>query len=206
MKKFLPVLLTLALGCVTVPSPVRGNAADLMNETNEERASRYLAYDSFMKLHGAWRDGEAVAAYNSISVQEISDWLLTRTRDTGDADWATLAAKLPAPAKVEFDAWVKYNRRVQIPISNARAEILPQTILNSTWLGETCKHYFDLEKANLRQIALQMKVSSDDVYVEGTGMSVLVRVNRTPTHIYTMVAEGDGWKFDYTVRPATKVK
>ena len=206
MMRFVPVLLALAAGCVTVPSPMRGNGSDIETETAEERASRYEAHEAFMKLHSAWRDGDAAAAYALMSVQGMSDWMLTRTRDTGDADWTKLHAKMDAPLKVEFDAWVKNNKRVQIPIGNTRAEALPQSVLGSKWLFETWKHYFDLEKANLRQVALSMTVRSEEVAVEGTGMSVLVRINRAPTHIYTMVSEGGGWRFDYTVRPANKIK
>lgn len=205
MKRLMPVLLALAAGCVSVPAPMRG-PSDIVPETAAERDQREVAHEAFMKLHRAWLDGDSKAALHMMSVQGISDWLLTRTRDTGDPDWPKRLKRLDAARKVEFDAWVKFNKRVQIPISNTRSEVLPESILYSDWLVETWNHYFEAEKANLKNIAASMQVSEDDVYVEGTGMSVLVRLNRTPTHIYSMVQEGEGWRFDYAVRPAGKHK
>jgi hypothetical protein len=203
MKKLLPVLLALAAGCVTVPASRGTGAEEKRTETSAERESRELAQEYFMKMHKAWLDGDAMTSLGMISVQGISDWLLTRTRDKSDPDWKNQVAKLDAARTVDFDAWARHNKRVQIPISDVRAEILPQSILGSTWLVETWKHYFEAEKENLRQIAASLTVQ--DVYVEGPGMSVLVRVNKTPTHIYSMVLEGERWKFDYVVRPANKM-
>lgn len=205
MMKLLPVLLALAAGCVTVPASRGTGAEEKRTETSAERDSRELAQEYFMRMHKAWLDGDAVASLHMMSVQGISDWLLTRTRDKGDPDWAKQVAKLDAARKVDFDAWIRFNKRVQIPISDVRSEVLPQSILTSTWLVSTWKHYFEAEKENLRQIASSLTVRDEDVYVEGPGMSVLVRVNKTPTHIYSMVLEGERWKFDYVVRPASKV-
>jgi hypothetical protein len=205
MKRLMPVVLALAAGCVAVPAPKRG-PSDIVPETAAERDQREVAHEAFLKLHRAWLDGDAAASLSMMSVQGISDWLLTRTRDTGDPAWPKQLARLDAPSRVEFDAWVRFNKRVQIPIANTRPEVLPESILNSKWLRETWNHYFEAEKANLKHIAASMQVSEEDVYVEGTGMSVLVRLNRTPTHIYSMVQEGEGWRFDYAVRPAGKQK
>jgi hypothetical protein len=159
-----------------------------------------------MELHRAWTEGDAASAFALMSVQGISDWTLARTRDTADPDWSKEVAKLDDSTKVVFDAWVRFNKRVQIPIGNVRPDPLPEAILASGWLRDTWKHYFDAEKANLQRIASTMQIRQEDVYVEGPGMSVLVRVNRTPTHIYSMVQEDGVWKFDYAVRPAPKIQ
>jgi len=205
MKRLMPVLLAAALGCVSVPSS-RGGGEEMRVETSEERVQRVTAHEAFMNLHRAWADGDGAAAFGMISVQGISDWLLARTRDAGDPDWSKQVAKLDAANRVLFDAWIKYNKRIQIPISQARPDPLPENLLNSKWLRETFLYYFEAEKANLKRIASTMQVRGEDVYVEGPGMSVLVRVNRTPSHIYSMVQEDGTWKFDYTVRPANRVR
>jgi hypothetical protein len=205
MKTLLPVLLALAAGCVTVPASRGTGSEEKRMESSAERDQRELAQEYFMKMHKAWLDGDALTSLYMMSVQGISDWLLTRTRDKSDPDWAKQVAKLDAARKVDFDAWARYNKAVQIPISDKRSEILPVSILNSTWLRDTWAHYFAAEKENLHQIAASLTVRDEDVYVEGPGMSVLVRVNKTPTHIYSMVLENGQWKFDYVVRPASKV-
>lgn len=205
MKRLMPVLLALAAGCVSVPSS-RGGEMAAPVETSAEKDQRLTAHEYFMKLHRAWLNGDAAGALGMMSVQGISDWMLARTRDKGDASWAAQAAKLDAARKVDFDAWVRFNKNVRIPIANQRSEILPESILNSKWLRDTWAFYFEAEKENLRQIASSITVRDEDVYVEGMGMSVLVRVNKTPTHIYSMVHEGEAWRFDYVVRPAGKLK
>lgn len=202
MKKLLPVLLALAAGCVTVPSS-RGGAEEMRPDSPAEKAQREVAEESFLRLHRAWLDGDAATALAMMSVQGVSDWMLTRTRDPRDQDWAKLVSKLDAARKVDFDAWVRFNKRVIIPIANQRPETLPESVLLSKWLQETWAHYFKAEKENLHAIAASMEVA--DVYVEGPGMSVLVRVNKTPTLIYSMVIENGTWKFDYTTRPASKL-
>jgi len=202
MKKLLPVLLALAAGCVSVPSS-RGGGAEMRPDSPAEKAQREVAEESFLRLHRAWLDGDTSAAFNLMSSQGITDWLLTRTRDPRDPDWAKLVTKLDAARKVDLDAWIRFNKRVEVPIADRRPESLPESILNSKWLRETWNHYFEAEKSNLRAIAASMEVA--DVYVEGPGMSVLVRVNKTPTLIYSMVIENGTWKFDYTTRPASKL-
>ena len=205
MKRLMPVLLALAAGCVSVPSS-RGGGEEMRVETSEEKDQRMTAHEAFMKLHQAWTDGNAEAAYTLMSVQGISDWLLARTRDTSDPDWSKIVAKMDASNRVLFDHWVRYNKRVQIPIANVRPDPLPEAVVNSSWLRDTWKHYFNAEKANLQRIAATMQIREEDVYVEGPGMSVMVRVNRTPSHIYSMIQEDGVWKFDYTVRPAPKLR
>ena len=207
MKRLIPVLCALAAaGCVTVPTPMRGNnaATDKPSETPAEREQREIAYDSFKRMHQAWIDGDAAVSLSLMSVRYVSDWMLMRTRDKSDPDWSKVLEKLDKPSRVEFDLWVRDNKNVKIPISNSRATPLPETILASAWLRETWKHYFDLEKANLKLIAEAMNVGVDDVGVDGTGCSVMVRIRRAPTHIYQMVIEGDAWKLDYTVKAAEK--
>ena len=207
MKKLLPVVLALCAGCVTVPTTRNGSNTDERPvDTPAERSQRIAAHDAFRTLQRAWIDGDSQKVLELMSVQQISDWFLARTRDTGDPEWPTRLSKLDAPRKVEFDAWVRRNKSVQIPIGNARSEILPETILRAPWLRETWTHYFEPEKAALRQNAQRMQVQDEDVYVEGTGMSVLVRLNNTPTLLYSMVQEGESWKFDYVVRPAAKTR
>lgn len=203
MKRSLPVLLALAAGCVSVPAPHRGESG-VRPDSPAERAEREVARDSFLKLHRAWIDGDAVTAYGLMSVQGMSDWVLERTRDTGDGDWPKRASAVDGPRKVDLDAWIRANRGVVVPFRDERSLILPESILNSQWLKDTWVHYFGAEKENLRAIARSMEVA--DVYVEGGGMSVLVRLNKTASHIYSMTQENGIWKFEYVVRPATKVR
>jgi hypothetical protein len=206
-KSLLPVVLALVAGCVSVPTTRNGsNTDDRPVDTPAERSQRMAAHDAFRTLQRAWIEGDAQKVLELMSVQQISDWFLARTRDKGDADWSVRLAKLDAPRKVEFDAWVRRNKSIQIPIGNARSEILPESILRAAWLRETWAHYFEPEKASLQQNAKKMQVQDEDVYVEGTGMSVLVRLNNTPTLLYSMVQEGESWKFDYVVRPAAKTR
>ncbi|HEU4339129.1 MAG TPA: hypothetical protein VFS19_03595 [Planctomycetota bacterium] len=202
MKRLIPVLCALAAaGCITETRPVRGNAAmEKPTETSAEREQREIAYLSFKRMHQAWIDGDAVASLSLMSVRYVSDWMLYRTRDTSDPDWPKMLAKLDKVTRVEFDLWVRDNKNVKIPISNSRAAPLPETVLISVWLRDTWKHYFDLEKANLKLIAEAINVGVDDCGVDGTGCSIQVRIRKAPTHIYQMVIEGDAWKLDYVVK------
>lgn len=205
MKRLIPVLCALAAAaCVSVPSAGRGPSTDKPTETPAEREQREVAYLSFKRMHQAWIDGDAVASLSLMSVRYVSDWMLARTRDTGDPDWPKVLGKLDKVNRVDFDLWVRDNKNVKIPISNSRAAPLPETVLVSAWLRDAWKHYFDLEKANLKLIAEAMNVEIDDAGVDGTGCSVMVRIRKAPTHIYQMVIEGDAWKLDYVVKAAEK--
>ena len=199
MKRLIPVLFALVAGCVTVPSPIRGNDAE-MPETSAEREAKTAVREAFNKLHLTWRQGDAMGALGLMSVQGISDWVLERTRDKSDPEWLKVEAKLDPARKVDFDHWVRANKPVVVPFVNDRSGPLPTTILTSTWLLETWKKYVDQEKASLAAIARELEVS--EIYVEGTDASVFVKAGKTPVRMYAMVLEDGKWKYDYDVRPA----
>lgn len=202
MKRLIPILFVLAAGCVSVPRPGRPNEGP-REDTPAELEAKGAVRDAFERIRNAWIEGDALTALKMTTVQRISDWVLERTRDAGDPEFPKRVMALDAPRRIDLDLWKRENKRVQVPFVNDRPTILPEGILTSNWLVETWKHFFELEKVNLQR-ARELEVS--EVYVEGTGASILVKVGKTPAGMYSMLLEYGTWKHDYVTRPATRVQ
>jgi len=203
MKRLLPILLALAAGCVTVPRPGRPNNSPT-TDTPAEADQRKGAREAFIRLQRTWIDGDALGALKMMSVQGVSDWLLERTRDKEDPEWQKRSAALDAVRTTDLNYWIKENKRVPVPYTDRRSVQLPESILTSQWLLDTWAHYFNLEKESLRLVGGSMEVA--EAYPDGVEVSILVKQNKSPALMYSMVLEGGDWKYAYVVRPAGRVK
>jgi hypothetical protein len=202
MKRLIPILLVLAAGCVSVPRAGRPSEAP-REDSPAERDAKETVRDAFERLRAAWIEGDALTALKMMSFQRISSWVLERTRDASDPEFPKRLAALDSARKIDLDHWKRENRRIRVPIVNDRPSPLPEGILTSTWLVETWAHYFALDKDNLQK-ARDLELS--EVYVEGTGASILVKVGKTPAGMYSMVLEHGIWKHDHFTPTATRVQ
>jgi hypothetical protein len=198
-----PILLALVAGCITVPRTGRPGE-ETHHDTPAEKDQRDAARAAFLRLQRTWIDGDAMGALRMMSVQGMSDWFLERTRDKDDPDWSNRVAALDSARKLDLQVWIRENKRVAVPYTDRRAVILPESLLTSQWLLDTWNHYFNLEKDNLRQVGGSMEVA--EAYPDGTEVSILVKQNKSPALMYSMVLESGDWKYAYVVRPAGRVK
>lgn len=198
MKRILPVILAVLAGCVSEPSP-RGGEDGVREPTPAEREVTENVREAVRKLVIALIDGDAMTTLSMMSVQGISDWVLERARDGSDGDFPTLVKTIDASRRVDFDHWVRSNKDVDFV--QTRSIPLPESILTSKWLVETWKKYVAQEKDN--QAIIAKEIEFGEIWVEGAGASVSVKLNETFAMMYSMKLEAGQWKYDYNVRSAT---
>ncbi|MBI4565111.1 MAG: hypothetical protein HY716_10510 [Planctomycetes bacterium] len=196
MKNAIPILVLLLAGCV------RERRAFPMDEprpeTPEERAAKRVARESFDQFRRALMERDAVAVLRRMSLQMCSDWFFHRMSDKADPRMAGHVVKLDAPTRIDLDVWFKKQKDVQLDFGNRRPDLLPASVLYSPWFVGVWTSFFKDEAEDQRRLAAEMNVS--DVYVDGPGATVMVKMAGTTTMMYSMTVENGEWKVDWVVR------
>ncbi|MBI2901655.1 MAG: hypothetical protein HYY17_15840 [Planctomycetes bacterium] len=165
---------------------VPGSGSSPVTTTEEEKAVK--------RAFEAWRAaivaGNADEVLRGMSSTMISDWLYVRLGDANDPVLAKQRRRLTGAPSDDLDLWYVDNKSR----NPERPSRLPISVLNSPWLPQTFKEYFEPEKAGAKRQYESIEVSS--VYVDSLGATVVVRNKISQaSDRYVMVYEG-GWRVD----------
>ena len=189
-------------GCVTTQGPDTGpRGIEQPPENPAAKASARVAFESFRSALMA-RDG--TAALGMMSVQMVSNWVFTRMVDKGDERFPKLVEQLESGARTDLEYWYRRNRNVPPDFGSARPEVLPETVLRSRWLADAWNVYYREDAEQQKLFAQAMEIA--EVYTDGDGATVLVKISGAPSKMYGLVIENASWKLDHYVNNPTRPK
>ncbi|MBI2932457.1 MAG: hypothetical protein HYY16_12465 [Planctomycetes bacterium] len=164
--------------------------------TDQERQGR-IVRDTFERWNEALARGDVEAGYAGMSDGFKSHWLWARLRDRNDTVTQAHLAKLDPALRGLLDVWFNAHEKEQ----PQRAELLPQSLLNSRWLFDLYREHLTREK---QTVTAEAKVRTvREVYLDETGATVTAETLGILA-MYAMVVEGGRWKIDgyrQAVRP-----
>lgn len=134
--------------------------------------------------------GDVEASFTGMSAGMVSHWLW-RLFEVEDSTIMKARADLKGTLRTDLDLWLGYHQKHR---KGNRAERLPRSVLQSTWLRELYTAVFKSQQKIVKSRFSRLRIL--DVYVDASGATVSAKVGEGPTELFAMAIEGDRWKID----------
>ena len=172
MRTFAAALMLLAVSCAQPPKQT-----DFAKKAFEDWAK-------------AAADGDADRTLAGFTDARKSEWLYERFLEN-DAIARKWRAELTGTPRTHLDLWLGVSGRH----GNGRAEPLQPIVLDHPSFVAMFREYFGLTAKGIKSKLSRVEVA--EVYGDDSGVTVAVKTGPgTPTVLYGMVFEGNGWKID----------
>lgn len=145
---------------------------------------------SFEAWMEAARAGDVERVLQGMSPGLRSEWVfrLLVSEDPEAQAWRTRLSG--TSARTDLDLWLEHQKKY----ASGRPDLLPATVLSHPSLEPFLRECLSRERENLRD--LFTGVSITEVYVDGTGATVLIRNRDKSLQMYALVPGPGGWRID----------